>query len=224
MAVTEIAILHSTSGSLTQELREGFKGSKLVQEEWIAQTFPDSPSAALVTKNAFYEQVEDPAKILLMASWDSVAQHWQWIQGDANQQLMGSLTGKIELEGENKFVLFHLDTDSFGTPAPAGLTNFLDSPVLSVSRMFIESENKEAFQRELDSGLRALEEFAKPHAVGGGWRVDKEADTKEEYVLLVGWDSVDRHTAFGQSPNFSKLAATRQFLTGADIKHYKRFM
>ncbi len=96
--------------------------------------------------------------------------------------------------------------------------------VISVGRLFIEAGKRDLFQREFDSVIQILKDFARPHLVQGGWRADKEADSKEEFVLVVGWDSVERHFKFADSPDFAKYAGIRECVADQEIKHYKRFL
>ena len=224
MAVTEIAILHSTSGGLGDELKKNLLDAQPVQDDWYAKTFPGSACGPPARGTAMYHQIEDPAKILLTARWESVAQHWQWIATDVNKEVLGGIGKHVVMEGDDKIVLLHLDADVFGGPAADGQTRLIDSPVISVGRLFIDVDKKAAFQKEFDDVSPILEEFVAPRMVQAGWRADKEAEDKEEFVMIVGWDSVDQHKSFASAPGFAKYAGIREFVSGQDIKHYKRFM
>ena len=224
MTVTEIAILHSTSGGLGDELKKYLLAAQPIQDDWYAKTFPGSACGPPARGAAMYQQIEDPAKILLTARWESVPQHWQWIATDVNKEVLGDIGKHVSMDGDDKIILFHLDADIFGAPAADGETHLLDSPVLSVGRLFIDVDKKAAFQKEFDDVAHILKDFVAPRMVRAGWRADKEAKDKEEFVMVVGWDSVDQHMSFASSPGFAKYAGIRQFVTGQDIKHYKRFM
>ncbi len=224
MTVTEIAILHSTSGGLGDELKKNLLDAQPIQDDWYAKTFPGSACGPPARGSGMYQQIEDPAKILLTARWESVAQHWQWIATDVNKEVFGEIGKHVAMEGDNKFVLLHLDADIFGAPVADGQTRLLDSAVLSVGRLFIDADKKAAFQKEFDDVIHILKEFVAPRIVQAGWRADKEAEHKEEFVMVVGWDSVDQHMSFATSPGFAKYAGIRHFVSGQDIKHYRRFM
>ena len=224
MAVTEIAIIHSVSGGLDKDLEAALRAAPPVLHKWRADTFPGPSAAGSERGTAMFQQIEDPAKILLTEPWDSVSQHWQWIGSDANKGLMGGLATRIAVEGDDKVVFFHLDAEIFTPAAPEGYKHLVDSPVISIGRMYVSAEGKAAFAAKFDEVKGILEDFAKPYLVRGGWRVDKEDEGKEEFVMFVGWDAVEDHMAFAETPGFAKYSELRGFVTGADIKHYKRFI
>ncbi|KAH8887428.1 hypothetical protein GQ53DRAFT_749907 [Thozetella sp. PMI_491] len=114
--------------------------------------------------------------------------------------------------------------DIFDPSTPAGGTHLLNSPVVSLGRFTIDSDKRNAFQQDLSERIQILEDFSKPHVVRGGWREDKESEAQDEYSMLVGWDSVDRHKEFAQSAGFPKYAEIRQYTSSADINHYKRIV
>src|SRR5438309_2130757 len=92
MAVTEITILTSTSGDLDQQLKEVLESSRPIIDEWYAKTFPGSPATASERGAAMFQQVEDHAKVLLTKQWDSVADHWRWIEAEESQAAAISLS------------------------------------------------------------------------------------------------------------------------------------
>lgn len=169
-----------------------------------------------------FQQVEDPANILISARWDSVAAHWQWIQGDENQKIMGELGAYI---ASDNVVLLHLDNpDIFSSPASQGRTSLQDSPVISISRIYVDPQAKDQFSARFEEAKRALEDFVAPHIVRGGWREDKEDESKEEFVVFCGWESLEKHGEFKAHPTASKYRSILELATGTDMKHYKRFL
>lgn len=222
MAVTEIAILHFNTPTHREDIRQSLKRAQSVQEAWHAKHFPHLPSSQVERGDAMFEQLEDPAHVLITARWDSVAAHWQWIGGDENKKIMAGLGDYID---SNNVVLFHLDdADIFSGPAPQGMILLTDSPVISVTRMVVGPEAKHLFSVKFEEVRGVLEDFARPYLVRGGWRVDKEAETKEEFVLICGWESLERHFEFAKDPRFNEYKKIPELVTGTDIKHFKRFL
>lgn len=222
MAVTEVAILYFNAPTHREDLRQNLKQAQSVQETWHAKHFPNLPSGRAERGDAMFEQLEDPGHILITVRWDSVAAHWQWIGGDENKKIMAGLGDYID---SNNVVLFHLDdADIFSGPTPQGMIPLTDSPVISVTRMFVDSEARRPFSVKFEEIRGILEAFAKPHLVRGGWRVDKEDDSKEEFVLFCGWESLERHAEFKEHPTYSDYTRILDFATGTDMKHYKRIL
>lgn len=225
MAVTEIALLHAKADSLGAAFTETALAARSVQEQWHAKNYPNLPSSPVERADTIFQQIEDPTAILLTARWDSVEAHWQWIGSDDNKAVMSTIGEHIDAEGEDAFVLFHLDNEIFSEPAPQGQISLLDSPVVSVNRMPINSDKKARFNDMFSEVKGIVEAFAGPHLVRGGWVVDKQDQNKDEFVLVCGWDSVARHLAFADRPDFPQYKrALDDFVSAMDIKHYKKFL
>ncbi|KAL2023876.1 hypothetical protein VTK56DRAFT_653 [Thermocarpiscus australiensis] len=228
MPVTEFAILRLKATPPDNEVHDLLTSAMRLQDEWHAAHFPGLPSSASDRAAAWFEQIEDPTQILTTAKWASVAAHWDWIRSDANTGVMAALDGHI-VAGDT--VLFHVDADIFGGGpeaagnAPSGSVPLLQSPVISVSRMFVASRDKEAFAALFGEVRGVLEEYASPGSVGFGWREDLEARAEEEeFVVVCGWESVEKHLGFARAPGYSRFNEIQQFVARADIKHYKRFL
>lgn len=224
MTVTEFAIIHLTSARLSDAVRELLTASIPLQDEWHAAHFPAHRSSAADRAVAWFEQVEDPGWIMTTARWDSVDAHWQWIRSEANAGIMAKLgDGHIV---PHDTALFHVAADIFDKAVPAsGSVPLLQSPVISVGRMFVASEKKGAFEAKFGEVKDVLEEHAGPDMVRFGWREDLEAGAREEeFVLVCGWESVEKHLGFPQVPGFSRFQPIQGFIEREDTKHYKRFL
>jgi heme-degrading monooxygenase HmoA len=215
MGVTEIAILQSVTTTVTDELRRLLNEAQAVQDKWCADNYESSPTNR---GTGMFEQIEDPAKILVTAQWDSVAAHWEWIGSDENKAIMGDLGSHIKADD---FLLCHLDAEVFSLPPGQGETSLLDSPVISVGIISVNKNDEEDFSRKFDEVKGILQDFARPHLARWGWVVD---GTTDQFILVCGWDSVEAHGTFANSPGFSKYSEMRSFTSDLDIKHYKRFM
>jgi hypothetical protein len=122
-------------------------------------------------------------------------------------------------------VLFHVGGTIFGgAGASDGLSEsvpLLESPVVSVLRMFVERGEREKFDARFEDVRMGLEEYANPHLVRSGWREDVEDGADEdEFVLVWGGEAVDvvDGKGFAEYGEFSGLAAR------VDLKHYKRLL
>ncbi|KAK4239646.1 hypothetical protein C8A03DRAFT_13982 [Achaetomium macrosporum] len=229
MTVTEFAILRLKEPTpLNDSVRAILVSAMRLQEEWHAAAFPNSPAAAVDRAAVWFTQIEDPSRIMTTARWESVEAHWNWIRSEGNTRTMAALEEHIIPQDT---VLFHVGYPGvdwigiFGRRsgmAQCGLVQLLDSPVISVERMFVKRENKEAFDAELGKALGFLQDYARPNLVQSAWRQDLEDGAEEELVVVCGWDSVEQHLAFADSPEFSKYSEIQRFVSGVDLKHYKR--
>ncbi|KAK3378417.1 hypothetical protein B0H63DRAFT_452209 [Podospora didyma] len=239
--ITEIAILRTTtSGRLDDSLKSLLAEIQARQNEWHAANFPSLPWSSAGRAAAWFQQAEDPSCVLTTVHWASVAAHWTWIGSHEIKTAMTQLENGEEGEGGGyismgKFVLYHVDGDLFGgglrPPAaaaaagnPGAVVGLLESPVVSVERILVEAESKDAFGALFEELREVLDNFA----VKDGWRADGAPGgaTKEEFVLVCGWPSVGRHAEFAQSAGFPRYNHIRQFVASGedDVKHYKRFM
>jgi len=218
MAVTELAVLRCAAGSLTEGVRDMLKAAQSVQDTWCAQHFPTSQLGIANRGTWVFQQIEDPSVVLLCAKWDSVPAHWEWIKSDENQGIMTGLAAHIVPGGDSGADLLHLDADIFDA------SDLLSCPVLSVGRISISAANKTAFEQKFNEVRGILEDFADPFPVRAGWRIDKEAENAEEFVLLCGWDSVGQHMDFSKTEQFAKYKEISAFINRANLKHYRRIL
>lgn len=153
-----------------------------------------------------------------MADWYGLVR----IRSDANVGVMAGLEEHV-IEGDT--VLFHVGGDIFGGDGDSGSRSgsgpLLESPIVSVVRMFVERGDKERFDAGFEDVRRELEEYANPHLVRSGWREDVEEGAEEdEFVLVWGGEAVDvvDGKGFAECGEISGLAAR------VDLKHYKRLL
>lgn len=221
MAVTEFAIFTANSPEAVPALKQHIEATLPVLRTWHQKTYPQSPTAPA----PLFQQVEDPSKVLLTFRWDSVKAHWAWIESSENKTAMGGINGLIETDGEDKVELFHLDAEVFSAPAPdEGKQGLLESHVVMVARMIVGPEKRKRFQ-EAWVGVKGLLEThaGGEHLVRTGWRVDKDEDD-EEFVVVAGFESIERHYAFARHPGFGRYMGIFLFVTKTDVKHYRRLL
>ncbi|KAI1092489.1 hypothetical protein F5B19DRAFT_202779 [Rostrohypoxylon terebratum] len=221
MAVTELAWLTATSKPLTSEGKEATNQALDVQDGWIDRNVLGLPKERENRGVGLFQQIEDPSINLLTAHWESAAQHKVWIDSPENKTVFPGLKDYFQLE---KTYLFHYGVELFA-PGPNGETSLLKSPFFSVSRIAVAAEERGAFDKAWNEVKGVLEEFAKPYAAQAGWRVEKEDDNLEEFVLGVGWPNVERHAEFATAKDSDKLsAALTPFIKNRDLAHYKRIL
>lgn len=126
----------------------------------------------------------------------------------------------IEGKDEEKMQMWHLDHDVFAA-APSGAEWVFAAPVVSCNRHFVPKEKKTSFIEKLNEVRGLLEDFTKPYGVVGGWRIEKEAEEKEEWVLFSGFDSVENHMEFAKTEGFAKYREIVGFVSGFEVKHLK---
>ena len=221
MAVTEFALLSCKAGEITQPLKQELEAALAIQQEWSAKHVPHFPSTQADRKTALFQQTEDPSNFIITDIWESVASHHQWIASDENKKVM---TGLADHVASDKVTVFHLDAEIFKRPGPEGTIGLTESPVVSVARFFLTPDNKKSFAGKFDRVTELIGDSIKPHLARGGWRVDKEDEDKEEYVLFCGWDSLESHTKFSENPGFPEYRETLQFVSGVEVMHLTRLM
>lgn len=229
MPVTEFAALHGVDAVITPKVKEALINGQAVQDEWHAKAFPESPLSSPKRVSAWLQQIEDPKQVLTIAQWDTVKAHWEWIRSEVNTKLMAELGVQV-FDPEKGFDLFHVDADIFGgeTSPSSGAISLLESPVLSVSRICIPSENKDAFVAKFAEVRGSLEAHVFPRVARFGWREDREdredGAGEEEFVLVTGWESPEKHFEFAKAPGFAQFSQVQQYIARADIRHYKRII
>jgi heme-degrading monooxygenase HmoA len=224
MAVTEIAVLHAKAGTVTAELKQRLAEATRLQEKWLAKNFPYSPPSDVERGTAMFQQVEEPAKFLITARWDSVAAHRQWINSEENKGTMDGIRDQIAMGGESHIVLRHVEGELFAGPAPEGITHMLEAPVVSVGRTYVPAQNKAAADAKIKEIAGALREFAAPRDTRWGWAEDPEDETKLEFIIVAGWDSIEAHLAFKKHPSFAKWQEFVDLADSTGFLHYKRFL
>lgn len=208
MSVTEFTLLHLKSPPLqdNSELAAALTTAMRSSDAWHAARFPSLASAAAAQSAVWFEQVDDPSRIMATARWASAAALDAHIVAGDTERL-------------------RVDADIFGaaTAPSAGGVALLDSPVLSVSRLSVRRDCRDAFTAKFDEVKGAREAFAGAGLVKFGWREDVEAEAKEdEFVLVSGWASVEKHLECAQSPGYFKYHEIRPLVARADVKHYRR--
>jgi heme-degrading monooxygenase HmoA len=176
--------------------------------------------AAAGYKFYFYRQIEDPSVFYILGRWSSVAAHASFLLSPENQVLLDMLTDDIDGE---KMTMYHLDIDIFdvleGGKCVVGVEG---AEVVSLNRHFIQTEKKNGFQGTFDGVKGLLENYTEPWQVAGGWRIEKEAEGKEEWVLFSGFESVEQHEGFAKTEEFGRYKGIVGFVEGFELKHLKR--
>jgi heme-degrading monooxygenase HmoA len=223
MPVTELVYFTATAGDVTPPYVDAVRGAKEVQDKWCEENLKASDPAAPATTRgaAMFQDLYAPSQALLTAHWDSAAQHGDWIASEANQGVFASVMEHID---PSKLTFFHVDgLTAFPDSEPEARVPTLKAPVVSVVRYFVTPENKAEFGRVF-AGVRAVfDEYASPFVHRGGWRIEKESEDKEEFILIGGWESVEKAQGFAKVDGFKWFEDSIQALvTGDDVKYYKR--
>lgn len=215
MPVTELALLHLTpSPSALTQLRAALT----IQDKWHAKTYPHLPPS--FPGSICFQSVSHPTEILITARWESVAAHWAWIKSDANASVMDTLGPYISKEegGSEDFSLLHVDGDIFGEAVGEGV-GLLESLVVGVCRVEVEG-GREEFGGVVEGWKSYLAAAAAPHVVKGGWREDVEAEERQEFVVVSGWESEGSATEAEQAGQFIEVNGR----VSLKSTHYKRIL
>lgn len=215
MPVNELACLKLLPGAdiLDETLRKKLEHAKEVLEEYTKNPF------------TFTSQVEDNSYVYIIGRWKSRDEHMKkFINSKENKALLKTLEKQVRIEW-----IAHYDIEE---DIPQ-----MTSPIISISRFFIKPGHREPYQATYDSVEEILTEYQEPHQwpqdddrvhnelpefnLGHthGWRVDKEAEEKEEAVLICGWRVVAAHEGLSGDDRYGEWCKIKQHLKGAEIKH-----
>ncbi|KAF7856927.1 hypothetical protein EAF04_009687 [Stromatinia cepivora] len=95
------------------------------------------------------------------------------------------------------------------------------APIISCNRYFITSSNKEGFSEKFGEVKHVLAEETKEYEIEGGWRIEKEAEDKEEWVMFCGWNSVEKHLGFSKKENFREWRGIVDWVDGFEVRHLR---
>ena len=235
MPVTELAFFTTTTsadGVVTPGFRVACAEALRVQDAWCAANLPgrnSENSAAEARGAALFQQLEDPTTTLLTAHWSSVAEHALWIASAENARVFGDLKSHVDarsirffhVDGVEAFPLFE-EVDGDG-----GLTPALRSPVVSMTRCFVDRNRKDEFERVYAKVGGIYNKPRTSYASRGGWRIEKEPGREdvEEYVIVSGRDvpeSADGVSTQEGLPNYADGMSS--VMLGCDVKQYKRMI
>ena len=220
MTVSEFAVLTLATTPLNNEAKAALTKAQAMQDEWHTRSFPNSPLSRSKRASAWLHQVEDPSLIMTIAQWDTVQAHMDCVASDTNKAIMAELRGKY-IDTSKGYDIFHTDTDFLEDGAGNPL---LKSPIISVSRLYVSAGKREEFAAQFAQVKPVLEAYAGPKFVRHGWREDLEEGANDEFVLVCGWKSVEKHYAFSDVRGFDQFSQLQGFFVQIDVKHYKRFI
>lgn len=221
MPITNLVWLTSASDAFTSESKAAMAGAFDAQAGWVADHVPSAPKDREARGVALFQQVEDPRVVMETAHWTSGDEHATWLASEEYKASSAPLAAHFDF---SKLEYFHLDTDAFRA-AGAGEESLLRSPVVSVARAQVPVEKKAEFVKAWDTGVQVLAGFAKPRVVRFGYRVPKRDPETEEFVIFVGWPTVEQHGEFANSDGFINYAnPLRELAMALDVKHYKRVL
>lgn len=98
--------------------------------------------------------------------------------------------------------MWHLDQDIFVDKSPSNPI-LKPAPTVAIGRHFVSKEKRDLFIQKFSEVQSLLEDYTHPYQLCRGWRIEKESEDKEEFVLLSGWENVD-HQYVLQSFRFPK--------------------
>lgn len=222
MAVTELAFVHTTSRCDPHPLKPILTESNEIVNAW-ASTKPD-----LDFEGGWqFQQIQDPSALLFTAKWNDTQAHWQWLAAEQT----GPITSRIlpfvaqDDDGKPNIEMWHVDADVFGSCSQnEGEIALLDSPVLSVNQHVVPAEKKAAFEKRFNEikGLFYIEEFARPYAVRGAWKIEDDESEDANWVVFAGWPSVERHMDFEKDETFVAYRDLMDFFVRFEVGYYRR--
>ncbi|KAJ2965847.1 hypothetical protein NQ176_g10424 [Zarea fungicola] len=210
MSFTELSVFPLVTSGISPDLQAVLKKAQIERQVFCSDTWT-------------FQQVEDPSIILVATNWASQDTHREWIQSQSYASIKKSITEFTKI-GDGEAQRISLGTKLLSVSNEGELTPLVYSPVISIGRMFISADKKDAFVDKFNEVREIVEKYARPFEVRCAWRTNKEGKSKEEFVMIAGWPAVEKHKEFASSPGFAKYLETKEFLDGADIRHYQRII
>jgi heme-degrading monooxygenase HmoA len=218
MAITELAIIPLTH-PLTKD-NSTLPTTLISKLQRVKQVL----TAAAGYPFHFFQQVEDPSVIYIIGAWDTADTHSTFLPSPENKNLLQLLDTDIvtnDPDPSKNMQMFHLSTDILG-PHAKDTTAVLAAPVISCNRHFVPLSKKDDFTSKFKEVKGLLEDYTKPYQVVGGWRMEKEKEEKEEWVLFSGFESVDHHMEFAKTEEFAKYREIVGCVEGFEVRHLKK--
>lgn len=215
MPVTEFAILPLTHPLMKED---STPPSAVIQKLQIAKSVLEQASKY---KFHFFQQIEDSSIIYIIGKWNSPEAHYAFLPSAENQKLLELFKEDVHIEGKDgkKMQMWHLDHDVFDVPS--GAEWVFKAPVVSCNQHFVPKEKKFGLIEKFNEVKGLLDDFTKPYGVVGGWRIEKEDEGKEEWVLFSGFESMDHHMEFAKTEGFEKYREIVEFVGGFEVKHLR---
>ncbi|KXJ88130.1 hypothetical protein Micbo1qcDRAFT_166778 [Microdochium bolleyi] len=171
MTVTEIAHITLRSPS-TEAFVAAATKSLPIQDSWFeARHGSTSPFRAVERGAAFFQQLEDPTKILITAHWAAVDEHKAWIASDENKIAFGALFHLIDLDQTD---YFHVEDSAMFPVSILGA----DNTVVRITRFVVQQEDKAFWEERFCDYLTAS-------GGSGGWRIEDDPEQPESTVQFV---------------------------------------
>ncbi|CAK7220538.1 hypothetical protein SCUCBS95973_004192 [Sporothrix curviconia] len=129
MTVTEFGVTKAAGATVTPEFRAALEDALAAQTRWL-KIDPAAMGASPVTGDRawLYQQVEDPASALMIATWTNVDQHTSWASTEPDKATIMPAIGKhlhipSEADPSPAVILVHTEGDHLSKAAtPAGQT------------------------------------------------------------------------------------------------------
>ncbi|KAF7563144.1 hypothetical protein G7046_g966 [Stylonectria norvegica] len=172
MPVTEFALLKLEDGYDDANLVDILKHTQEVQDQWVRQ---HHPKTAIQHISTFFIQKAEAPLLIILAPWESVEAHQEWIESQENKEVFP----KLSAFPANFLALFHLE--------PAGRepdfgANLFAKDELSIAHVTVKSNEKQAVQ----SAYESVEgQVGQGNRIWAGWWADKVDETQED--LFVFW-------------------------------------
>jgi heme-degrading monooxygenase HmoA len=225
MPATEYCLFHLVAEGVTEDVKELLEYVQTVQDTWRTLNEEGLPIGRLVRGTGICQQIEDPTVVFLTATWDSAEGHWDWIRSEEQQSNKPKIANHIDKSEGRGVSLFHIDGTLFPPPETDGHPSLLTSPVIGVERFVVDADKKADFEAKFNEIKGIVEETTAPFNVTGGWRIEKDADSStEEFVVAVGWQSVEHHSDLSNAKDYQKCVEFASMARSVDAKHYKRLI
>lgn len=225
MTVTEVAFMRAASSPAPETLKKCIIDCNEILQIWV-QSHPEVE----LEGGWLFQQVQDPAILLMAAKWKDVQAHEKWAASGEVAQVMAQMMPLVarKEDGTPDIDMWHLDGDIFGSPLRAGEnTSLLDSPVISFVHYVMPADQKLAFEAAKPSDLSIWlfnEEIARPYAIRDAWKVEGEESGTVEWAHIAGWDSVEHHKNMSEDASMFRLRELISLVARFEMHHYRRLL
>lgn len=136
------------------------------------------------TASRFYQCIEDPAIVIVLGIWPSLAAHQAFSDSPGRQAILRDQEECLDF----KWVV-HTEIDKMSSLP-------LDAPILAIERVHVKGgEHVMEYDRTMKNEIKKSLEYTKPYSVVMEWRCDS-GPGEQESLIFTGFENVEAYRSF----------------------------
>ena len=174
----------------------------------------------------FLHSIEEPDKLYMLGSWNSVDEHSQaslnlaelysclqadkFVASEDNEALRQTLRDQLDILN-----ILHFLWDE-QPPIPSA------DQVLAIAKHAVPQGTDEEFEQAFEPAMALIEKTVPAKAV---WAVEQDAKGNHQWVVFSVWDSPQAHYTFAGTEEFAKVGLpVKDKVDGSEFKHATLFV